>query len=110
MTTFDLNEAKRLAQRYSSAVEYDRLAILLMAACEEVESKERELEKVRALLADMVNQHCFFRENGKEYFFHMFMGANEDAFEYLEQIGWMKSNSREEYAFTAAASARRGEG
>lgn len=47
MTTFDLHEARALAQRYRRAVEYDRLAIMLMAACEEVERLREELQEAQ---------------------------------------------------------------
>lgn len=60
-----------------------------------------ELNTARDVLAGMVGQYCDWQPEGT--YFHMFMSAPEDAFEYLENIGWLKDLGRETYVFTEAS-------
>lgn len=56
-----------------------------------------ELAVVRDALAGMVTQYMQFPEG---YISHEFMGAQEDAIEYLEQIGWLRAGELERYYWT----------
>jgi hypothetical protein len=60
-----------------------------------------DLTAAREALADMVNQYMGYRDEG--YVSHEFMSAQENAIEYLETIGWLRSAPMECYYWTAAS-------
>ena len=55
------------------------------------ETNPSELLKARSLLGEMVNQHCQNPQaNRSHQVVHSFLSTNEDAIDYLEEIGWLE--------------------
>ena len=91
-----------------AAPDYYKLQAELQAALTEVahlrdalHAAEVRNESLLRVVADLVAQHCAWEDAqiGKCYF-HMFIGADEDAFEALENAGWLREVERELYVFT----------
>lgn len=61
-----------------------------------------QVSKANHVLADMVNQYMSAREG---YITHEFMSAQEDAIEYLGDIGWLHAGELERYYWTDVATA-----
>lgn len=66
----------------------------------ERDAARAELARARDVVGSMVNQYMGYPEG---YVTHEFMSAQEDAIEYLEDIGWLKGGELERYYWTPAS-------
>ncbi len=90
-----------IAQAAADAPLLARQAERIQALEAENARLRKERDKALVALGEMVGQYCNWNdEQFGACYFHMFMGAPEDAFELLENHGLLKELGHEKYAFT----------
>ena len=91
-------ELEALKDRYAQeAADWKRVAERVQA---DYAALSARLATADRALADMVNQYMGHKEG---FVTHEFMSAQEDAIEYLEDIGWLCGGEQERYYWTHAA-------
>lgn len=79
---------------------YRELETLYQASQERALKAEAELERVRTVAADLIDQYMRYPDGSIA---HEFMSAQEDALEYFEDIKWLRAEPMERYWWTATS-------
>jgi hypothetical protein len=96
--TRDAREWERQAGEWKAVADGQRVEI--EAVTKERDEARTELARARDVVGSMVNQYMGYPEG---YVSHEFMSAQEDAIEYLEDIGWLTGGALERYYWTPAS-------
>lgn len=74
------------------------------AATEQKMHAEARNDMLLSIVGRLVEQHCDWKDEFiGACFYHMFIGIDEEAFEVLEDAGWLREVEREMYVFTEKA-------